>query len=207
MTRFLFPVAGVAAALIVAFWTLTGEAGPVPAPPTPAGEVLDLRGSAEALRDESPRDLAPEDAVFVGDLVATAAKSMIEMRLGADSTLRLGESTRLRIEAFMIEEGGEIFLDSGALFVDKDPDSKDRPIAVQSAFGQIAVRGTRFFVGPTNGVFSVFLERGALDVTAAGVTVSLKAGEGTEIAAPGSPPAPATPWGAARIAAAMALVE
>lgn len=202
MTRFLFPVAGVAAALLVGFWALTGQAEP-----TAAGEVLDLRGSAEALRDESPRDLAPEDAVFVGDLVATAEKSMIEMRLGTDSTLRLGASTRLRIENFMIEEGGEIFLDSGALFVDKDPDSKARPITVDSAFGQIAVRGTRFFVGPTNGTFSVFLERGALDVTAAGVTVSLKAGEGTEIAAPGSAPGPARPWGPERIAAAMALVE
>ena len=173
----------------------------------PAGQVAALQGQAEATLANDPRALAPKDAVFVGDDVATADKSRLELRLGADTTLRMGALTRIRIDAFLADAGGEITLDDGALLVDKDPASAARPLEVNSAFGRIAVRGTEFFAGPSRGVFGVFLARGKVDVTAAGVTVTLTAGEGTDIARPGAPPSPPARWGAPRIAEALASVR
>ena len=49
---------------------------------------------------------------------------------------------------------------------------------LRSLFGLIAIRGTRVFAGPSNGVFGVFVDRGSVDVTAAGKTVTLAAGSG-----------------------------
>lgn len=173
----------------------------------PAGEVLALQGRAEAVQAEGLRALSPKDAVFVGDAVSTAAASRLSIRLGPDTTVRMGENTRLSIDEFLAEAGGEIVLDAGALLVDKDPESVARPLKVESAFGQIAVRGTEFFVGPSKGVFAVFVARGRVTVSAAGVSVTLGAGEGTDIARPGAPPSPPVKWGQPRIDAALASVR
>ena len=68
------------------------------------------------------------------------------------------------------------------------------------------MRGTRFFAGPIDGVFGIFVARGAVDVTAGGKTVRLKQGEGTDIARQGDAPGPVKMWGPPKIAKAMALV-
>lgn len=169
-----------------------------------AGEVLALTGQAAALRAAASLDLAPRDAVFAGDAVTTGLRSRIDIRLGTDTTLYVGEQARFRIDDFLAEAGGEIFLDSGALLLDKAPASGARPLEVNSAFGQIAVRGTRVFIGPSKGVFGIFLDRGRVTVSAAGVTVTLAAGEGTDIASPGAAPSAPKAWGPARIAEALA---
>lgn len=193
-------LAGFAATML----TRPARANSAQATASPAGEVLALTGQAAALRAAASLDLAPRDAVFVGDAVTTSAQSRIDIRLGTDTTLYLGEKTRIRIDDFLAEAGGELFLDSGALLLDKDPASAARPIEVNSAFGQIAVRGTRVFMGPSKGVFGVFLDRGRVSVSAAGVTVTLEAGEGTDIASPGAAPTAPRAWGPARIAEALA---
>jgi hypothetical protein len=53
----------------------------------------------------------------------------------------------------------------------------------------------------------VFVEEGAVDVTAAGQTVRLSEGEGTDIANPGDPPGEVRRWGQPKIDRAMALVN
>jgi ferric-dicitrate binding protein FerR (iron transport regulator) len=70
----------------------------------------------------------------------------------------------------------------------------------------IAVRGTRFFAGPSNGVFGVFVERGSVTVAAAARQVLLRAGQGTDIHHPGAAPTPAAKWGRPRIDAAFGSV-
>jgi len=169
-----------------------------------AGLVLTLKGSAEAISAAVQRPLSPDDALFAGDTVATAAKSRIEIRLGADTRIALGESGRLKIGDFLAEAGGTVELESGAVLIDKDPGSARRPIQVDTTFGQIAVRGTNFFAGPSRGTFGVFLARGKLVVTAGGQSVELEAGEGTEIATPGAPPSAPTRWKQERIDEALA---
>jgi ferric-dicitrate binding protein FerR (iron transport regulator) len=77
---------------------------------------------------------------------------------------------------------------------------------IQTSFGLIAVRGTRFFAGQSAGVFGVFVERGRVAVSAAGTEVLVRAGQGTNIAHPGDAPTPAAPWGGARIRAALESV-
>jgi ferric-dicitrate binding protein FerR (iron transport regulator) len=122
------------------------------------------------------------------------------------TSLRLGANTRVRIDQFLINTGGELVLDSGALLIDISS-KLSKGLEVQSPFALIAVRGTRFFAGPIEGIFGVFVSRGEVDVIAADRTVRLKTGEGTDIARPGDAPGPVKKWGRPKIDKAMALVR
>ncbi|HEV2555539.1 MAG TPA: FecR family protein [Bosea sp. (in: a-proteobacteria)] len=171
-----------------------------------AGLVTDLRGDAMAELRETRRRLATDGPVFVGDRVETGEDARAGFRLGRATELRLGEKARITIDRFIIDAGGTITLGAGALLVDKAPGSEAGRIRIRSSYGLIAVRGTRFFAGPSDGVFGVFVARGEVAVRAAGREVVLRGGEGTDIARRGAAPTPARRWGEARIAAALAQI-
>jgi hypothetical protein len=174
--------------------------------PAAAGLVTDLRGDAMAQRNEARRRLSADGPVFVGDRVETGDGARAGFRLGRATELRLGENARITIDRFIVDAGGTITLGAGALLVDKPPGSETGRIRVRSSYGLIAVRGTRFFAGPSNGVFGVFVARGEVAVRAGGREVVLTSGEGTDIASRGAPPTPARAWGEARIRDALAQI-
>ncbi len=172
-----------------------------------AGMVTDVSGDAIAELKDARRMLSADGPVFVGDRVETGDGARAGFRLGRATELRLGEKARVTIDRFIVDAGGTITLGDGALLIDRTPGSAAGRIRVRSSYGLIAVRGTRFFAGPSNGVFGVFVLRGEVAVRAAGREVVLAAGEGTDIARRGARPTPARVWGEARIRAALAQVE
>jgi hypothetical protein len=175
----------------------------VRAGPQRAGEVKTTHGDCFARSGTAQRTLVPNADVFVGDAVGTGAASSLALLLGEATTVRLGPDAQLRIDRFLMNAGGVLTLDKGAVLYDHD--AKDGPdnMAVRSPFGLIAVRGTRFFAGPSNGVFGVFVERGEVMVLGVSTAVTVTAGMGTNIATPGAEPTLPTVWGQARIKAAM----
>jgi hypothetical protein len=173
--------------------------------PQPAGAVSDVRGEAFAIAQTERRKLERSAEVFVEELIGTGAQSRLAVQLGRETMLRLGEATRMKIDKYIIQAGGEISLESGAVLFDRTNPSPE-PMQIRSPFGLIAVRGTRFFAGPSNNTFGVFVERGRVDVSAAGRRVTVRAGQGTDIARPGAPPTRPKAWGQPRIRAALASV-
>jgi hypothetical protein len=173
----------------------------------PSGKVENVRGEAFAQVASRRRALTQEAKVFVGDLVATSINSALALHLGAATHVRLGAEAQLRIDRFLVDAGGVLELARGAMVFDRDQAAPKADITVRSPFGLIAVRGTRFFAGPSNGVFGVFVERGRVVVVGTGSAVELTAGLGTDIAAPGANPTDPHPWGVARIQRAFADVE
>jgi ferric-dicitrate binding protein FerR (iron transport regulator) len=153
-----------------------------------------------------PRPLAPAAPIFAGDQVATGPASRIALMLAGTTRVLMGAETRLLIDRYVIEAGGELVLGQGAMLFDRDEGAPKSPVELSTAFGLIAVRGTRFFAGPSNGVFGVFVERGSVSMTGGGSEVTVNAGFGTDIAAPGAAPNEPRAWGKARIDAAYALV-
>jgi hypothetical protein len=172
-----------------------------------AGKVENVRGEAFAQAASRRRALIPEAEVSVGDLVGTSVNSALALRLGVATHVRLGAEAQLRIDRFLVDAGGVLELARGAMVFDRNEAMPKADIAVRSPFGLIAVRGTRFFAGPSNGVFGVFVERGRVMVVGAGSAVELTAGLGTDIAAPGADPTNPHPWGAARVQRAFADVQ
>jgi ferric-dicitrate binding protein FerR (iron transport regulator) len=173
----------------------------------PAGSVENVTGDAFAEARAGRRALQPAAPVFIADQVRTGSGARLSMQLGRDTKLRLGEDTRITIDRFLVDAGGEITLKSGPVLFERPAGSAPEPVRIRSAFGLIAVRGTVFFAGPSRGVFGVFVERGSVAVSAAGKQVILNEGEGTDIARPGAPPSNPSNWGAPRIYDAMLSVS
>src|SRR5579871_2811645 len=163
-----------------------------------AGKVETARGECYAQTTSARRQLAPAEAVFVGDTVGTGVQSALGMHLGVATELRLGAEARLRIDRFLVDAGGVLTLERGALLYDHDEKTGQSDVTVRSPFGLVAVRGTRLFAGPSNGVFGVFVERGAVTVVGQRTAVLLVSGTGTNIARPGAEPTDPAPWGAQR---------
>jgi ferric-dicitrate binding protein FerR (iron transport regulator) len=169
------------------------------------GSVEDVTGEAFAEIESVRRTLDRAAPVFLGEEVVTGVASRLGMRLGRDTTVRLGEQARLKIDRFLVDAGGEMTLRSGPLLFDGQP--RRAGVQIRSPFALIAVRGTRFFAGPSNDRFGVFVVRGSVAVTSAGQQVILREGEGTDIASPGTPPTPVKRWAPERIRAALASVN
>jgi ferric-dicitrate binding protein FerR (iron transport regulator) len=170
----------------------------------PAGDVEASRGECYAQTAVARRTLAPAAAIFIGDTVGTGERSGLSMRLGTATEVKLGAEARLRIDRFLVNAGGILVLEGGAMLCDHDPQVGPNELTVRSPFGLLAVRGTRFFAGPSNGPFGVFVERGEVQVVGVNTAVLVRGGSGTDIARPGAEPTMPHPWAAARIAAAMA---
>ena len=169
------------------------------------GSVEDITGEAFAELESVRRALDRAAPVFLSEEVVTGVASRLGMRLGRDTTVRLGEQARLKIDRFLVDAGGEMTLRSGPLLFDGQP--RRAGVQIRSPFALIAVRGTRFFAGPSNGPFGVFVVRGLVTVTAVGQQVILRDGEGTDFVSPGTPPTPVKRWAPERIRAALASVS
>ena len=181
---------------------------PLPLPIYAASDVgLVETTEGKAWAAGSPaRDLVAQAAVFLGDEIGTGAESRLAMLLAGTTRILMGPQTTLTIDQFTAEAGGELVLGAGAMLFDREEGAPKTPVQLSTAFGLIAVRGTRFFAGPSNEKFGVFVERGEVRLSGGGVEVTLLPGFGSDIAAPGEAPSPPARWKQPRIEAALALV-
>ena len=193
-------------ALIAAIPAALLARSPAAAAPEPIGQALDVRGKVVARRTEAVRNLKAGAALMLKDSVETQAKSFAKLELAGRTTVHLGSRARLLISRYLAETGGVLELGEGAMLLDRADSLPKIDLTIRSQFGLIAVRGTRFFAGPSRGVFGVFVARGAVEVRAAGQRRRLAAGEGLDIKSPGQPPGKVAKWKQARIDEALASV-
>lgn len=191
---------GLGAGLVSALWVSGSDAAPAP------GVVEAMRGEAFAELKGERRALAVQANVFVEETIMTGEAARLALRFGVETRLRLGAAARLTIDRYIADAGGEFSLMEGGMLYDRPPKQQSAQSVLRSLFGLIAIRGTRVFVGPSNGVFGVFVFHGAVDVTAAGKTVALGRGFGTNIEKPGDPPTDPAAWKRGRIRAALKSV-
>lgn len=173
----------------------------------PAGAVKDLRGDVTAGTSTATRPLQSGAEVFVGETVSTGPGALVVLELGKRTTLKLGAETKIEIDSYLADAGGEIDLMGGAILFERKGTRAANPLNIKSPYGLIAVRGTRFYAGPSKGKFGVLVGHGRVEVTAAGKTVSVGPQEGTDIGAPGEPPSDPALWKLPRIEAMKNLFK
>lgn len=172
----------------------------------PVGTVEDLTGEAFVRESGTTRALEKAGPVHLGDHLGTGRKSRLGLLLGKQTRLRMGERTQVTIDRFVVDAGGEITVRAGPVLFDRPKATKRRRLSIRTPFGVIAVRGTRFFVGPVGNRYGVFVERGSVAVSAGRRTVVVREGQGTDLN-PGRPPTPPRRWGRARINLALDSVR
>lgn len=169
------------------------------------GTTRALTGRASLTRAGLRTDLYARDPLMEGDEIATMAASTAALELFSATRIALGPETRFTLDRFTADLGGVVSI-GGALVFDRPEDLPKLDLTVQGAFARIGVRGTRFFCGPSKGVYGIFVARGGIEVVAGGETRRLGPGDGIDIARPGAAPGAVAQWKAPRIAAAFALV-
>ncbi len=168
------------------------------------GTTRDMVGSGILTRAGRQSPLRKGTGLDEGDLVTTGAKTLAHLVLMTETNINMGPQSSILLDRYVADMGGTITV-GGALVFDRDDALGPLDLTVQTEFGQIGVRGTRFFLGPSKGVPAVFVSRGRVTVSNAGVTRTLRAGDGVDLAV-GQPPSAVAQWKPPRIEAAFALV-
>jgi ferric-dicitrate binding protein FerR (iron transport regulator) len=171
-----------------------------------AGSVLTANGVATGELAGARRPLAAGAPVFISEILTTGAEARLAVRLGTTTQLSLGERTRIRIDRFLIDRGGELVLGRGAFLFDRPSDPPAGPLEVRTPFGLIAARGTRFFAGPVDGIFGVYVEHGVVTVRTRKGSVSLGEGLGTKVRSIDALPTEPKVWTRKSVFEAMASV-
>jgi hypothetical protein len=174
---------------------------------TAAGTVSTTEGTTTGLLEGLIRELSPGAEIYLQEIVQTGAGARLSIAFGQQTTLKLGERTRIRIEQSIVERGGELTLASGALLFDRPDGSGQGQVIVKTPFAVIAARGTGFWAGPSNGVTGIFAAHGIITVRNRAGRVTLTKGLGTDLTDPDVAPTPPKEWGAARVQAALKTVN
>lgn len=131
------------------------------------------------------------------DTVTTLAKARARLRFLDESTISMGENTRLRLTRMVFDpdkgRDGDAILDGGlALFrISKSISLLSQAFRVVTPFGAIHVRGTTFFVEVTETEAVVTVLAGEVELEGlAGARVMIRAGERASFDAAGAPSAP-----------------
>ncbi len=128
------------------------------------GTVLRIQGDARVSRDGAEHALVVDAQVLSGDVLITGADSKLRVRMIDDSVLTLGAESVFAIDDYVYDEdhnSGSALLEMRAgvfrmitgVIAISSPDS----FAVKTPIGTIGVRGTDFWGGEVDGVFTVVL--------------------------------------------------
>lgn len=146
------------------------------------GEMTDVKGEVMRTQNDVEALIKAGAPVANNDLLATGAKSFASMLLGTETKIIMGENTEVLLDSFLAEQGGTIELVSGDMVFDRPEGTPKIDLTIRTTFGQIGVRGTKFFTGKSRGNFAVFVEHGLVEVRSGETTRRVGAGEGVDIA-------------------------
>lgn len=146
------------------------------------GEVLDARGEVQKSNDNVETTVRPGTSLVNNDLITTGDESFASMKLGQDTKIVMGPNTEVLLDSFLAEQGGTLELVSGDMVFDRPEGLPKIDLTVRTTFGQIGVRGTKFFTGHSRGTFAVFVEHGIVEVKSGETIRKVAAGEGVDIA-------------------------
>ncbi len=146
------------------------------------GQMLDVKGEVMKTQNDIETLVKTGAPLVNNDLVATGKASFASMLLGKETKIIMGEKTEVLLDSFLAEQGGTLELVSGDMVFDRPEGTPKIDLTIRTTFGQIGVRGTKFFVGKSRGNFAVFVEHGLVEVKSGKSRRKIGAGEGVDIA-------------------------
>lgn len=164
------------------------------------GTVTGLTGPASAWAGGVPRALTLGGTVHRGETLRTLDGAKLAVRFTDGSELILGADSQASIDTFAPAQGNAALrLVRGILRVVIERARSWRRFEVETVSAVAAARSTEWVVAldPSDAT-AVFTVSGRVAVRAEGETVTLAAGDGTDVPA-GEPPGAVKRWGQARV--------
>jgi ferric-dicitrate binding protein FerR (iron transport regulator) len=146
------------------------------------GEVIEVKGDVLKSQNDIETRIKTGALLNNNDLMTTGEKSFAAMMLGSDTKIIMGANTEVLLDSFLAEQGGTLELVSGDMVFDRPEGKPKIDLTIRTTFGQIGVRGTKFFTGQSRGKLAVFVEHGLVEVKSGVTTRKVAAGEGVDIA-------------------------
>ena len=182
--------------------------------PSAVGAVDRVENEARIVAGETVTPAKIGTPVHLRDELRTGPEGRLRVTFRDDTVLTLGEKASVVIDRYVYDpdrQVGETILQAtkGAFrFASgRIKAMKESKIAVSTPVADIGVRGTEFWGGPIEGQYGVLLLEGEVTVSNQAGSVTLSAaGQGTDIPSPLDPPGVVKPWGADKIARAVASV-
>jgi hypothetical protein len=203
--------------VLIAASTLPFARGALAAPSSePVGSVTSSVGSAFLARAADKIAATEGASILLGDTLETGDASRLALRLGAGTEIKLGAKATLKIDRFVAGVAAKLRMGQGAFLVDHGPGSEP-DFDVETPYGLIAARGTKFWGGITDGVYGVYVIEGMVELISGDKKVLCHPGMGTNLKAEagatahsaqegGIPMMEAHPWPEKRVQAAMRMM-
>ncbi len=178
------------------------------------GKVMQVERKVEATYIDVPRPLRTSSPMFFNDTVKTHANARFKATLDDGTELTLGENARLKIDDFVYDPSGaegelSVRVLAGAfLFVGGQVESiPGNRVKIQTPVGTLGIRGTTVWGGRIDDGYGVLVLDGEVDVTTAGGTVKLRAGEATMIKNRNAKPMAPHQWSEEKIGRAVETIS
>jgi len=166
------------------------------------GTILEVEGTATRTVGGTTAPLKLNDTIGENDVISTGLKSRLFILFIDDTQLTMGENSRFKATDFDFDDKdathnharysfltGTFNYMSGLMTKKPDPDVK-----IETVFGSIGVRGTRLWAGDVDQGYGVHVDEGVVDVANTGGTVTVKAGQGTDLRSRRIAPTRAAGW-------------
>jgi hypothetical protein len=178
------------------------------------GVVDKVENEANIVSGDSAAAAIVGTPIHMRDELRTGAEGRLKITFRDETVLTLGEKASVVIDRYLYDPdksvGEAILLATKGAFrfaTGRIEAMNKSKIAVSTPVADIGVRGTEFWGGPIEGQYGVLLLEGEVTVSNQAGSVTLSAaGQGTDIPSPLDPPGAVKPWGADKIARAVASV-
>jgi hypothetical protein len=181
--------------LLAAVWL-----APCPAWAETVGRVVEQAGDAFFVREGESALLRPGEDLAAQDRVVTAADGKVVIRFDDGSLCTIGPDSELLLADLAAPQGGWLDLVHGIVRLILAPGSRAAETGVRTRAAVASVRSTEFVVDAKLDHAAVFVAEGTVHVTGrlTGASVTLQAGEGTDVGLR-EPPTPPKRWGDKRV--------
>lgn len=180
------------------------------------GTLMEVEGQAWITSPVTKTKTAAkvETQLHTNDVIDTGPKSRVLILFIDNTQITLSANTKFRTEDYIFDEStptqnkarynvmsGTFQYLSGALGKTKDPD-----VEIETAYGAIGIRGTKFWAGEVENEYGVNVEEGRVRVRNEGGEVYVDKGKGTSLKSRKQKPSTAMPWPAKKLQLVAATV-
>lgn len=163
------------------------------------GAATIVEGTVEMERHGKTTQIAPNEDLFLNDVITTGPDAKIRITFDDNTELTLGPDTVIDVDEYLYDPDDaedpnfKLSILRGTFMFTSGLIKKDN-VKIDIPHGSIGIRGTKFLAGDLGGKYGIFVDKGAVNVSNDAGTVIVGKNEGTKLTATDVPPSIPGTW-------------